>query len=55
MNEKFPNPVLTIGNYDGIHIGHQKIIERVAGKREKMSGTAMLMTFDPHPLEYFET
>jgi riboflavin kinase/FMN adenylyltransferase len=50
IHEKFINPVLTIGNYDGIHIGHQKIIERVVRKAREMSGTAMLMTFNPHPL-----
>jgi riboflavin kinase/FMN adenylyltransferase len=50
MNEQFPNPVLTIGNYDGIHVGHQKIIEQVVEKARTQSGTAMLMTFDPHPL-----
>ena len=50
ISEKFVNPVLTIGNYDGIHIGHQKIIENVARKAREISGTAMLMTFNPHPL-----
>ena len=50
IHEKFINPVLTIGNYDGIHIGHQKIIERVVRKAREISGTAMLMTFNPHPL-----
>lgn len=50
MNEKFPNPVLTIGNYDGLHVGHQKIIEQVVEKARMLSGAAMLMTFDPHPL-----
>jgi riboflavin kinase/FMN adenylyltransferase len=50
IHEKFINPVLTIGNYDGIHIGHQKIIERVVRTAQEMSGTAMLMTFNPHPL-----
>jgi riboflavin kinase / FMN adenylyltransferase len=50
IHEKFPNPVLTIGNYDGIHVGHQKIIERVVRRAEEISGTAMLMTFNPHPL-----
>jgi riboflavin kinase/FMN adenylyltransferase len=48
--EKFINPVLTIGNYDGIHIGHQEIIRRVVQKARETSGTAMLMTFNPHPL-----
>jgi riboflavin kinase/FMN adenylyltransferase len=50
IREKFVNPVLTIGNYDGIHIGHQKIIERVVKTAQETSGTAMLMTFNPHPL-----
>jgi len=50
ISKKFPNPVLTIGNYDGIHIGHKKIIETVAKRARKISGTPMLMTFNPHPL-----
>ncbi|MCX5817408.1 MAG: bifunctional riboflavin kinase/FAD synthetase [Proteobacteria bacterium] len=48
--EKFPNPVLTIGNYDGIHIGHKKIIERVKEEARLINGTPMLMTFYPHPV-----
>jgi riboflavin kinase/FMN adenylyltransferase len=46
----FPSPVLTIGNYDGIHIGHKQIIERVRTRAAEISGTSMLMTFNPHPL-----
>ncbi|MCX5813145.1 MAG: bifunctional riboflavin kinase/FAD synthetase [Proteobacteria bacterium] len=48
--DNFPNPVLTIGNYDGIHLGHRKIIEMVKARAAEISGTSMLMTFDPHPL-----
>src|SRR5208283_3804726 len=47
---KFLNPVLTIGNYDGVHVGHRTIIEIVKGKAREISGTPMLMTFHPHPL-----
>jgi riboflavin kinase/FMN adenylyltransferase len=47
---KFTNPVLTIGNYDGVHIGHRTIIEIVKGKAREIGGTPMLMTFHPHPL-----
>jgi len=47
---KFPNPVLTIGNYDGVHVGHRTIIEITKGKAREMGGTSMLMTFYPHPL-----
>jgi riboflavin kinase/FMN adenylyltransferase len=48
--EKVPNPVLTIGNYDGLHLGHMKIIERVRTRASEIAGTSMLMTFHPHPL-----
>jgi riboflavin kinase / FMN adenylyltransferase len=48
--ETFPNAVLTIGNYDGLHLGHKKIIEQVKERARAISGTSMLMTFDPHPL-----
>jgi riboflavin kinase/FMN adenylyltransferase len=47
---KFAKPVLTIGNYDGIHIGHVRIIDRVKERARAISGTSMLMTFNPHPL-----
>jgi len=46
---KFPAPVLTIGNYDGVHIGHQRIIRKVVEKAREISGTPMLMSFNPHP------
>lgn len=50
ISEKFPDPVLTIGNYDGVHIGHRMIIEKVKTASRALSGTSMLMTFNPHPL-----
>jgi riboflavin kinase/FMN adenylyltransferase len=50
IQENFKNPVLTIGNYDGIHLGHRRIIDRVKERARDISGTPMLMTFDPHPL-----
>jgi riboflavin kinase / FMN adenylyltransferase len=48
--EQFVNPVLTIGNYDGLHVGHRRIIERIKDKASELNGTSMLMTFHPHPL-----
>jgi riboflavin kinase / FMN adenylyltransferase len=50
FSEKFKDPVLTIGNYDGVHLGHRTIIEIVKQKAREISGTSMLMTFHPHPL-----
>ena len=51
---RFPNPVLTIGNYDGIHIGHRRIIRKVVEKARAISGTPMLMSFNPHPHSVLE-
>ncbi|MDI6728651.1 MAG: bifunctional riboflavin kinase/FAD synthetase [Thermodesulfovibrionales bacterium] len=46
----YPNPVVTIGNFDGVHIGHQKIFRRVVEKAKEINGTPMAITFDPHPV-----
>ena len=42
-------PVLALGNFDGMHRGHLKIIERVRRGAEERFATAVAMTFDPHP------
>ena len=51
LNKSYPNPVLTIGNYDGIHLGHQKILSMVLKRAEGIEGTSMVMSFDPHPVK----
>jgi riboflavin kinase / FMN adenylyltransferase len=43
------HPVLALGNFDGLHRGHLKIIERVKRGALEHGGTPMAMTFDPHP------
>lgn len=43
------NAVLTIGTFDGVHIGHQKILERVKEEAKKIDGESVLFTFYPHP------
>jgi len=45
-----PAPVVAIGNFDGIHLGHRRIIETVTARAHATGGTAILLTFDPHPL-----
>ena len=44
-----PNPVLTIGTFDGVHVGHQKILQQVKKEAEKIGGESVLFTFFPHP------
>lgn len=43
------NPVLTIGTFDGVHLGHRKIITRLQEIARRMKGESVIFTFDPHP------
>lgn len=45
----FQNAVLTIGTFDGVHIGHKKIISRIREIAQEENGESILLTFDPHP------
>lgn len=47
--EDIPNAVLTIGTFDGVHLGHQKIIESLNAEAKKIGGESVLFTFYPHP------
>ncbi len=49
--EPGPYPVMTIGNFDGVHLGHQIIFRRVAEIARENSGTGIVFTFEPHPLK----
>ena len=46
-----PYPVATIGNFDGHHIGHRALLRTVVETARKAQGTALVLTFDPHPLK----
>lgn len=47
--ESIPNPVLTIGTFDGVHVGHQKILRQLNEEAQKIGGESVLFTFYPHP------
>ncbi len=51
LSETFPNPVLTIGNFDGVHLGHQAILRKVVERARAVNGTSIAFTFEPHPLK----
>jgi riboflavin kinase/FMN adenylyltransferase len=46
---RWMSPVLALGNFDGLHRGHQKIIERIRRGASERAGAAVVLTFDPHP------
>ncbi len=47
----YAKPVLTLGNFDGLHRGHRAILERVVERAGELGGTGMVLTFQSHPLE----
>lgn len=51
FNERLPNPVLTLGNFDGVHRGHQAIFKKVTERARELNGTSIIFTFEPHPLK----
>ena len=46
--------VATIGNFDGVHLGHQMIINNLVEQGKKLGLPAVVVLFEPHPLEYFK-
>lgn len=50
---KHQNAVLVIGNFDGIHTGHQQLIEKARAKADALNAPLGLLTFEPHPRELF--
>lgn len=47
----YPAPVVTIGNFDGVHLGHQNLIRDLAKRAKEIGGTPIVLTFNPHPLQ----
>jgi riboflavin kinase / FMN adenylyltransferase len=50
ISEPFKRAVVTIGNFDGVHLGHQALFHEVVEKAESIDGTAIAITFEPHPM-----
>jgi riboflavin kinase/FMN adenylyltransferase len=49
LHKAFPNSALTIGVFDGVHVGHQRIIEAAVKAARAAGAKAVVFTFDPHP------
>lgn len=44
-------PVLTLGNFDGLHLGHRRIIEKLTNRARRLDAPSVVYTFEPHPLK----
>lgn len=49
LSRSFESPVLTIGNFDGVHLGHRAILDLVISRARALGGESVLYTFEPHP------
>ncbi|MDH7603497.1 MAG: bifunctional riboflavin kinase/FAD synthetase [Melioribacter sp.] len=47
--KKDKKTVITVGSFDGLHIGHQKILKKLLELSKEINGTSVLLTFEPHP------
>ncbi len=48
--QPFRNAVVTIGNFDGVHIGHRALFDQVIKKAKSLGGASVVVTFEPHPI-----
>lgn len=46
---RWPHPIVALGNFDGVHRGHQQLIDEIRRRAAEHAGTSVAMTFDPHP------
>ena len=51
IKEPFPNACVTIGNFDGVHLGHQRLFDVVKERAHHSHGISVAITFNPHPLQ----
>jgi riboflavin kinase/FMN adenylyltransferase len=54
VREKHRGAVVTIGNFDGVHKGHQSILKKVRARADQLNVPAMLICFEPQPKEFFD-
>lgn len=45
------SPVLALGNFDGVHLGHQALLKKAIGRAGETGGDSVVLTFDPHPVK----
>jgi riboflavin kinase/FMN adenylyltransferase len=53
LGRRLRSPAVAIGNFDGVHLGHQALLQTAAQAAQAMQGETVALTFDPHPARFF--
>ena len=53
-NFQLPKTVVTIGNFDGVHLGHQAMIAQLKELAQQQNAKSLVIIFEPQPLEFFK-
>ena len=53
LRSKHHGNVITMGNFDGVHLGHQMLLQHLKEKSSELGVPSMVITFEPQPREYF--
>ena len=51
ITKPFPDSFVTIGNFDGVHLGHHMLFSEVVSRAYQKQGTSVVITFEPHPMQ----
>jgi riboflavin kinase/FMN adenylyltransferase len=51
IEKRFTGSIITLGNFDGLHLGHQELIKKIIRRAKETGGLSMVVTFRPHPLK----
>ena len=50
LDRPLQKPIVTVGNFDGLHVGHRAITDTIVARARASGGTAVVYTFNPHPI-----
>ena len=53
-NHRLSKPVITIGTFDGVHLGHGMILDEVKNCAHRIGGESVVITFEPHPRQVLD-
>ena len=51
LKKQILSPILTIGNFDGVHLGHQALFKKISARAKEINGASVVVTFEPHPVK----